>query len=356
MNKNIENESDIKQHLLDLLLGELGDVLCRTNMEKYRAAQIFDWVYRKRITDFAQMSNLGKSLRVELAEQFCILQSHILAHRTAKDGTEKLLLDFGQGLLAETVLIPAGARLTACLSTQSGCPVKCKFCATGQGGYRGDLSVGQIIEQLLQLQILADRYERRINHVVFMGMGEPLLNYDNVIKAIGIINSPNAFNIGARKITISTVGIPEKILQLAEENLQINLAISLHHTNQVVREELIPLAQRYHIDEIVSAAKKYFDITHREITLEYLLLKDINCSREDAQKLADIARQLRANVNLIAYNQTPEMNFSSPSRSEIKNFIGWLKKSKINVHLRASKGSDIEAACGQLKRNYPFSS
>ena len=343
---------DSKVHILGMTLDELSKDLVSRESERYRALQIFDWIYRKRATEFDLMSNIGKALRSELTDRFCIISSNVLAHKISEDGTEKLLLDFGNELYAETVMIPSGRRLTACLSTQSGCPVHCKFCATGQGKYTGDLSAGQIVEQLLRLQILADRYERRVDHIVFMGMGEPLLNYDNVMKSIRIINSPEGFNIGARKITISTVGIVDKILKLAEEKLQINLAISVHHTNQLLRQELIPLAKRYHIDEIVSAAKRYFEITHREITLEYLLLKDVNCSREDANSLAKMAKRLRANVNLIAYNKTSQTKFSPPSRNHIRRFMDWLKDAGVNVHLRASKGADIEAACGQLRGKY----
>ncbi len=341
-----------KIHLLELTFDELARSLLDIGIEKYRAKQIFDWIYHKRITNFEQMSNLSKSLRLRLADIFYILQAQISAHKISRDKTEKLLLQFEDKLLAETVLIPFGSRLTACLSTQSGCPVACQFCATGQGEYAGNLSAGQIVEQLLQLQIRADIYGKRINHIVFMGMGEPLLNYENTLKAIKIINSPESFNIGARKITISTVGIPEKILALARENMQFTLAISLHHTEQNQREKLIPLAKRYSIEQIISSAREYFNITGREITLEYLLLADINCSRNDARRLANIAKQLRANVNLIAYNRTSDMKFASPSKAHINDFIKWLKDASVNVHLRASKGADIEAACGQLKNNY----
>lgn len=185
-----------------------------------------------------------------------------------------------------------------------------------------------------------------------MGMGEPLLNYDNTIRAVRLINAPTGFNIGARKITVSTVGIPEKIHKLANEQLQLNLAISLHHTVQEKREELIPLAKKYPLEQIISAAEKYFELTHREITLEYLLLKDINITGNDAQRLATIAKRLRANVNLIPYNMTSDSDFKAPTNREIQAFLRQLRNLKVNAHIRTSKGSDIEAACGQLRKAY----
>ncbi len=248
-------------------------------------------------------------------------------------------------------MIPLPEHLTACLSTQIGCPVKCVFCATGQGEFIANLSAGQIVEEFLQMQMEADTTKERVSHIVFMGMGEPMLNYDQTLKAIRIINSDWGFNIGARKITISTVGIPDGIYQLAEEKLQLNLALSLHCVNQKLREQLIPLARKYPLNEILDAVYHYYETTKREVTLEYLLLKDINCSGADADKLAEIARDIRANVNLIVYNPTASREYQPPNKQSVTNFLNHLRKLNVNAHLRASRGQDIEAACGQLKKN-----
>jgi len=344
------NKENKKLHLLDFNLEELKAKMVELDEPEYRAGQIFQWVYRRRIHDFAQMSNLSKNLRVRLDEQFTILQGQELAVRKSRDDTKKILIDYGDDIQAETVLIPLTDHLTACLSTQSGCPVKCAFCATGQGKYVGNLTAGQIVEQFLRLQMLADQDKQRISHIVYMGMGEPLLNYDNVLKSIHILHSDWGLNIGARKITISTVGIPDKIRQLAWENMQFSLALSLHAPDQKLREQIIPMAKRYHLDDILSAVAYFFEKTSRgEITLEYLLIRDVNSSGAEADKLADIARRLKANVNLIVYNPTDHDHFQAPTKQSVDNFVKHLKRLGVNAHMRASRGQDIEAACGQLR-------
>ena len=348
---NIMNETSSKEYIMDFTQEQLAKKIEGMKEPHYRAGQIFQWIYRRRVSDFSQMSNLSKQLRTELEEKFYILDSKLIAKNESKDGTTKYLLEFSQNRQVEAVLIPAKEHLTACLSTQFGCPVKCGFCATGQGPFSGDMSAGQIVEQFLQLQIEADLLKERISHIVFMGMGEPLLNYDNLIKAIRIINSDWGFNIGARKITISTVGIPDRIRQLAREGLQFNLALSLHVVDQKIREELIPMAKKYTLDKVIDAVVDYFDWTGREVTLEYLLLKDINCSTTDAERLAKIARKVRANVNLIVYNPVSG-KYQPPPQPVVTHFLKQLKDLGVNAHMRASRGQDIEAACGQLRKRH----
>ncbi len=346
-----------KIYLLDYELEELKEKMVELGEPDYRATQLYQWVYRKRVYDLDKMSNLSKALRARMAESFTILAGEVLAERESKDGTKKILLDFGDQIQAETVLIPLPDHYTACLSTQSGCPVKCAFCATGQGKFVGNLSAGQIVEQFLRLQIMADQTKERISHIVYMGMGEPLLNYDNTLKSIHILHADNGLNIGARKITISTVGIPDKIRKLAQEKMQFSLALSLHAVDQRLREELIPLAKKYPLSDILDAVAYFFEKTSRgEITLEYVLLKDINCSGTDAVKLADIARSLRANVNLIVYNPTANDRFGPPSKQVVDHFVERLKALNVNVHMRASRGQDIDAACGQLRNKSNFES
>lgn len=352
---NTENSSPSKEktHLLNFDLAELKARMIELGEPGFRAEQIFQWLYRRRVFDLDKMSNLSKTLRAKLAEDFVLLASQVLASRESRDGTKKLLLDFGRQIQAETVLIPLKEHQTACLSTQGGCPVKCAFCATGQGKYVGNLTAGQIVEQFLRLQMLADKAEDRVSHVVFMGMGEPLLNYDNTMKAIRILHSDWGFNIGSRKITISTVGIPDKIRQLAREGMQFSLALSLHAVDQKLREELIPLAKRYPLTEILSAVAYFFEKTSRgEVTFEYLLIRDVNCSGKDAEALAEMAKKIRANVNLIAYNPTGDSPFKAPTKQSIDNFIDHLRRHRISAHLRQSRGQDIDAACGQLRARH----
>jgi 23S rRNA (adenine2503-C2)-methyltransferase len=347
--KDVMSEELTKEYILDFTQEELAEKIAVLKEPNYRAGQIFQWIYRRRVNEFSQMSNLSKQLRTDLAEKFYIMDSKLVTKSESSDGTTKYLLEFSDNRQVEAVLIPAKEHLTACLSTQFGCPVKCAFCATGQGPFLGDMSAGQIVEEFLQLQIQADLLKERISHIVFMGMGEPLFNYDNLIKAIRIINSDWGFNIGARKITISTVGIPDRIRQLAKEGLQFNLALSLHVVDQKIREELIPIAKKYPLDKVIDAVVDYFDWTGREVTLEYLLLKDINVSSTDAERLAKIARKVRANVNLIVYNPTSG-KYQPPSQQVVTQFLKHLKDLGANAHMRASRGKDIEAACGQLKK------
>ncbi len=344
------DKKEKKKHLLDLSLNELRDDLKKSDWEEFRAAQIFDWLYKKLVLSFDRMSYLPGSLRNFLSENYTVLAGKEKALRKSSDGTEKLLLEYEDGKQAETVLIPAAARMTVCLSTQSGCPVKCVFCASGQGEFKGSLSSGEIIEQILRFQLYASEQERRVTHVVLMGMGEPLLNYENTLKAVRLINSPEGAAVAARRITLSTVGLPQGIERLASEDLQITLALSLHSAWQEKRESLIPLAKSIKLEEIIASAQDYFHKTGREITLEYLMIPEVNMSSEDAEKLASISRRLRANVNLIPYNPASVPGFNSPSKEEIRRFYSNLKKLNVNVHVRQSRGRDIEAACGQLRR------
>lgn len=344
-----------KKRFLDLSLIELRDLLEGSGWDRFRAVQVFDWSFHKLVFSFDSMNNLPRALRNFLDDGFTILSCREKIRRESEDGTVKLFLEYESGKQAEAVLIPAAKRLTACLSTQSGCPLKCVFCASGQGEFRGNLSSGEILEQLLRLQLLASERQKYITHLVFMGMGEPLLNYENTLAAIKTIHSPDGFGMSARRITVSTVGIPEGIVRLASENLPLNLAVSLHSADRKKRESLIPIAKSVDLEHVISAAGTYFRKTGREITLEYIMIPGVNMDSEDAGKLATVTRRLRADVNLIPYNPTGVPQFMQPSEKEVENFCSLLKSLKINVHVRNSKGKDIEAACGQLRnrKNFP---
>jgi 23S rRNA (adenine2503-C2)-methyltransferase len=314
----------------------------------FRADQVYQWVYQKGITDPALMTNLSKGDRATLAAAFTFSAASIAVHQVSNDATHKLLLNWANGANAETVMIPDGPRRTACVSSQVGCPVGCRFCASGANGVKGNLTAAQIVEQVFELnQVLG---KERISNVVFMGMGEPLANYANVMTAVRILHDPKGFNIGARKITISTVGVPSKMKELAHEDLPLNLAISLHAPTESLRRQLIPWAEHFAIKEILDAARYYFDQTGREITLEYILLAQVNDRPEHAMQLAGVCRSLRANVNLIRYNEVETLPFVRPESQDVMRFQEILRDAGVNAHVRKSRGRDIDAACGQLRR------
>jgi 23S rRNA (adenine2503-C2)-methyltransferase len=343
-------DSPARLQFLGLLPNAFDDAVRGWGWPKFRASQIRDWVYRRLVTDVAGMTNLSLRDRGELAERVEFSTAEIAANQLSSDGTRKLLLTWPGGAQAETVMIPDVDRRTACISSQVGCPVGCKFCASGMNGVKGNLRADQIVEQVFQLNLLLKGDDERIANIVFMGMGEPLANYANVMDAVRILHDPACFNIGARRITISTVGVPAKMRELANENLPINLAISLHAPNEALRKQLIPWAEHFALDDILDAARYYFDQTGREVTLEYILLSKVNDQPDHARQLAKLCRTLRANVNLIRYNEVESLPFTRPQSTDVVRFQEILRTNGINAHVRKSRGRDIDAACGQLRR------
>jgi 23S rRNA (adenine2503-C2)-methyltransferase len=317
---------------------------------KFRAKQVLEWVYQKGVLDPAAMTNLPLADRQRLAAEVAIAPAKIARRQNSADGTIKLLLQWADGANAETVMIPDGPRRTACVSSQVGCPVGCKFCASGIGGVKQNLSAARIVEQVAALNAALESRSERVTNIVFMGMGEPLTNYANVMKAIRILHDPACFNIGGRKITVSTVGVPSRMRELAKENLPLNLAISLHAPDEALRRQLIPWAEHFSMREILDAGRYYFDQTGREITLEYILLAGVNDRPEHAQQLSRICKTLRANVNLLRYNQVPGLPFARPESADVMAFQAILRQNGVNAHVRKSRGRDIDAACGQLRR------
>ncbi len=317
---------------------------------RFRAGQIRDWVYQKGVIDFAAMSNLSKRDREELPKRLRLIQSTIVSHQSSEDGTQKLLLAWPDGSNAETVMIPDGPRRTACISSQVGCPVGCHFCASGVNGVKGNLAAHQIVEQIIRLNELLKSAGERVTNVVFMGMGEPMANYANVMQSIHVLHDPAGLNISARKITVSTVGVPAKIRELAEEQLPLNLALSLHAPNESLRKQLIPWAEHFSLADILDASRYYFDQTGREITLEYILLSGVNDQPEEARQLARLCKTMRANVNLIRYNEVAGLPFKRPKSDDVVVFQEILRNAGVNAHVRKSRGRDIDAACGQLRR------
>jgi 23S rRNA (adenine2503-C2)-methyltransferase len=338
-------------HFLGLTAAEVDALVRSWNWPAFRAQQVRDWVYSKLADSPEAMSNLGKLDRQMLGGRVDITTSRIASRQDSNDGTIKLLLAWPNGAQAETVMIPDGDRRTACVSSQVGCPVGCKFCASGVNGVKGNLTAGQIVEQIYRLnQILDKEHGERITNVVFMGMGEPMSNYANVMQAIRVMNDPKCLSMGARRITISTVGVPEKMMQLAEEELPVNLALSLHAPNEPLRKQLIPWAEHFELDKILDACRNYFDRTGREITLEYILLARVNDRPEHARELAKLSKTMRANVNLIRYNEVAGLPYKRPAAKDVVTFQEILRNAGINAHVRKSRGRDIDAACGQLRR------
>jgi 23S rRNA (adenine2503-C2)-methyltransferase len=323
----------------------------------YRARQVYEWVFHRGLTDFEAMSNLGKPLRVVLAEQWAILTATEIRRQESTDATVKLLFQWPDQATSECVLIPDANRRTVCISTQVGCAVGCAFCASGLGGLERNLTAGEIVEQVFRVRALCQvpapdksSEDGRLSNIVFMGIGEPLANYDNLMTAVRIINADWGMSVGARRITISTIGLPKQIRRLAGEDLQVNLAVSLHAPTDVLRRKLIPWAGKTSIAEVTGAAEYFFEKTGREVTLEYILIGGVNDQLTHADGLAALCRRIRCNVNLIRYNPVPGVDFERPTSAATHRFVEQLRSRGVNVHVRKSRGLDIDAACGQLRR------
>ncbi|MFQ5494618.1 MAG: 23S rRNA (adenine(2503)-C(2))-methyltransferase RlmN [Phycisphaerae bacterium] len=343
------NAAASRLSVFDLTPDTLAAWLARHGEPVYRARQTLHWVYGRDATGFGQMTSLPRGLRAMLAEGLEVYRSRIVARRESRDGTIKLLLRWPDGATSECVMIPDGDRRTACLSTQVGCPVRCSFCASGIGGLQRQLSAGEIVDQAMRVRELCAG-GARLSNVVFMGLGEPLANYDATVQAIRTINADWAMGIGARRITVSTVGLVDRMRRLADEGLQITLALSLHAPTDELRKTLIPWAEFVTIESLIEAANYFFDRTGREVTLEYILLRDVNDSESLARRLATVAGRMRSHVNLIVYNPVEDLPYRRPSSQTARRFLEVLRSAGVNAHARPSRGLDIEAACGQLRR------
>jgi 23S rRNA (adenine2503-C2)-methyltransferase len=336
--------------IFDLSFKELEKVLIDCKQERFHARQIFAWLYKKGISDFASMSDIPSNLRDKLRENFPIFSTKITEHLYSRDGTEKFLFELNDGNFIEAVSIPAEKRVTGCISTQVGCKFACRFCASGILGFKRNLTSDEMIEEVLYSKNKSKN--KKLTHLVFMGIGEPLDNYDNVLKAIRIINSPEGLNIGARRITVSTCGIIPGIKRLSAEGLQVELSISLHAPDDETRSQIMPVNKKYPVTELIKACKDYIKKTNRQITFEYVLIKNLNSDLQNAQKLSKILRGLNCKVNLIPCNPIKELNIEPPNKLEILLFKDYLLKEGINATLRKPRGQDIEAACGQLRLRY----
>lgn len=335
--------------LFDQTLDSLRELLAAWNEPKYRAEQILTWVYREGATEYSQMSNLPKPLRDRLTSELPIFRSTVASTQKSADGTIKQLLRWPDGATSECVMIPDHDRRTACISTQVGCPVGCVFCASGLEGLQRQLSAGEIVEQAMRVRQSCES-DVRLSNIVFMGLGEPLANYKNTVQALRTINADWGIGIGARKITVSTVGLPTQMRRFADEKMQVTLALSLHAPTDELRRELIPWAERVTIDELIDACRYYFQQTGREITLEYILLGGINDQPSHADAMANIVHRMRGNVNLIPYNAVEGLPYARPSNNAVVDFLEVLRRRGVNAHVRHSRGLDIDSACGQLRR------
>lgn len=338
-----------ERQIAGLFPEELGGLLAGEGVPAYRARQVFSWIHKHAVASFNEMDNIPLQLRRRLEEQFrAPWPLEMVASRTSRDGTEKYLFALEDGETIETVLLPEERRNTVCISTQVGCAMNCSFCATGRGGYRRDLGAGEISSQVLFVENRLKAEGKTLTNVVYMGMGEPLANYDAVLRSARILNHPLGLNLGARRLTISTCGLAPQIRMLAEEELQVNLAVSLHAVTDFERSAIMPINKAYPLSELFAACDFYTQRTNRRISYEYALIGGFNDTPEQAERLADLLRGRLCHVNLIPVN--PVAGQERPSLQRVAEFARVLERSGIPVSVRKERGTDIEAACGQLRQ------
>jgi 23S rRNA (adenine2503-C2)-methyltransferase len=336
--------------ILDMPDAELLAWLKAQDEPRMRLRQIRHWVIAGRAESFVQMTDLPVQLRETLAKEFVPLGTETVRHLEAKDGTHKLLLRLQDGQLIECVLLQEDDRRTACISTQVGCGMGCVFCASGLGGLERNLSAGEILEQLIRLRNFLPAGER-LTHIVVMGMGEPLANLDNLVAALEIAGAKDGLGIGARHITISTVGLPAKIRRLADLDKQYHLAVSLHAPNDPLRTQIVPTNEKTGLAAILEAADYFFERTGRQVTFEYVLLGGINDSADHARELTRLLGQRNIHINLIPFNDVEGLLYRRPRDRALADFVAVLRRAGISVKVRKRKGSEIDAACGQLRRS-----
>lgn len=333
-----------------MTLSELEQYFETLGEKKFRARQVYEWIWQKHAHNFEAMTNLSKELRQQLEDNFSLPALGVDATQYSADGTIKSRFRTVDGHLVEGVLIPTDDRKTACVSSQIGCSLSCKFCATGYMERRRNLDYDEIYDEVVLIHQQSERvYEKRLSNIVFMGMGEPLLNYKNVLKAIERITSPDGLGMSPRRITVSTAGVAKMIRQLGDDKVKFKLALSLHAANDVKRNEIMPINETNNIKALIDALNHFYQQTGNEITLEYILFKDFNDSRQDADELIKVFRQIPADlVNIIEYNPIAQALFAKPDDDAVQKFMDHLEKNRVNARLRRSRGKDIDAACGQL--------
>jgi 23S rRNA (adenine2503-C2)-methyltransferase len=339
----------MKRLLLDATTGELEIWMEQHGHPGFHARQVLRWVYEQRAEAFPRMSDLSRNLRQELAAEWMVLGTEVVLRRRAPDGTEKLLLACRDGRRIECVLMAEDDRRTACISTQVGCGMGCVFCASGLKGVERNLTRGEIIEQVIRLRNLLPAKEK-ITNLVVMGMGESLANLDNLIAALDAICAPQGLGLGQRRVTISTVGLPEKMERLAALDRQYHLAVSLHAPTEALRDELVPINAKVGLRAVLAAADAYFQRSGRQVTFEYVVLRGINDRAQEAHALANLLAGRKAHVNVIPYNPVEGLPFERPSPLAIQRFVSIVRARGVSISVRKTKGREIDAACGQLRR------
>lgn len=337
--------------ILSLSTEALAAWLAERGEPAYRAAQIRRWLFAQRAAGFESMTDLPQGLRDALAAEFCLFEGRVVAHRTADDGTEKLLLEWPDTHRIECVLIREGARRTICISTQVGCAMGCVFCASGLDGVARNLTTAEILEQMLRLDRLQTDAER-LSNIVVMGMGEPLANLPNLLPALEAAHDPRGLGISHRKITISTVGLPAAIDKLIEADCHYHLAVSLHAPNDPLRSEIVPVNRKTGLAEVLAAADRYYADNRRRLTFEYVLLGELNDRPQHARELAALLRGRNALLNVIPYNPVAGLPYRSPAPAALEAFLAILERAGVQVQVRVRKGAEIDAACGQLRRSF----
>jgi 23S rRNA (adenine2503-C2)-methyltransferase len=338
------------KNIRQLNLQELEQFFEAIGEKKFRTKQVWEWLWQKHAHSFADMTNLSKELRQKLGENFSLPALTVDATQYSADGTIKSRFKTYEGHLCEGVLIPTEERFTACVSSQIGCSLSCKFCATGYIDRKRNLDFDEIYDEVVLINQQCERvYGKKLTNIVFMGMGEPLLNYKNVLKAIDKITSPDGLAMSPRRITVSTAGVAKQIRQLGNDKVKFKLALSLHAANDVKRHQIMPINDTNNIKSLAEALNHFYKQTKNEITFEYILFKDFNDSLKDADELIKLYRQVPVDlINLIEYNPIDAAKFEKPDEKKVEAFMAYLGKNKVNARLRRSRGKDIDAACGQL--------
>lgn len=339
------NKPDIRQlteEALSAFFKEHGE-------QAFRGRQVYEWLWKKGSTSFEEMSNLSKETRKFLSENFSIPRLNIHSKQTSRDGTIKFTFKTHDGHLTESVLIPSGSRITACVSSQVGCKLNCTFCATGKIPFKRNLSQAEIFDQILTVKNKANKlYNLSLSNIVYMGMGEPLLNYGDVKASIKLIASEKSLGFSPRRVTLSTIGLPEKIKKLADDQITFNLAVSLHSAMDETRTRLIPINKQYNLESLKKALEYFNKNTGKRITFEYLMINGINDSIAEAKALAEYCKNFPVKINLIEYNTTGDPAFQKPDPQKLNEFKVFLESKNLVVNVRRSRGDDIDAACGQL--------
>ena len=339
----------MKRNIYGIELKKLEEEMLALGQKKFRATQLFTWLYEKKVTSFDEMSDISLKFREVLNELYYIELPKVVVRQDAMDGTIKLLVEVDNGAKVECVLMRYEYGNAICVTSQVGCNMGCAFCASGLLKKNRNLETHEIVGQVLLMNKLLEEENEKVTHIVVMGTGEPFDNYENVMDFVRIMNNPKGLEIGARHITVSTCGIVPKIKEYAHEGLQVNLAISLHAPNNELRNKIMKINQAYPLEELMEAIKYYESVTSRRVTFEYIMLKELNDNLKEAKELAHLVKGINAYINLIPYNEVSEMPFKRSNRERVRVFMDYLKQNGVNVTVRKEFGTDIDAACGQLR-------